>query len=139
MLRTTAAAKIKHEWLLFWAARRFGMLTKDPVLQSYTHEELQIEWFMHAIYEDPALAFSNEAGAVSFRTGDPVFDKWEELASEDKLTQEDLDEGVDPDILAKMKEWSKQRTRDALARVIPVTDSEPEPESTIEFKDEYDV
>lgn len=107
-LREIAAARLKAEPLQFWWMQKYNRPYKDPLLQTYTIEELQIEYLMYAIDEDPAYAVPKGAN-VQFRTGDKLIDKWEEqLAAGVDPTKIDWDEGVDADFVARMKSYSKR-------------------------------
>jgi hypothetical protein len=83
---------------------------KDPLLQQYTIEELQIEWLMYAIEEDPQEAYPNgDMSNIQFRTGDPVIDDWEKrLAGGEDPSKIDWDVGVDQDFLTRFKAYSRR-------------------------------
>lgn len=96
---------------------------KDPLLQQYTFEELQIEWLMHRIEEDPVMAFPERGErGIQFVTGDPVFDAWEAAAA--KGERPDFESYIAEDDLETVKRWSKAVTAQALPGYFP--DSEKE-------------
>lgn len=77
------------------------------MLQEYTVEELQIEYFMDAIEQDPTQAYPRGSD-VQFRTGDELFDRWEELRAQGKADEIDYDEGIDKDTLERLKNYSRR-------------------------------
>lgn len=110
-----AAAKLQSEKLQWWWVKTYNRPLKDPLLQSYTIEELQIEHLMYAIEEDPQQAYPHgDMANVQFRTGDPVIDKWEKQLAEGSDAAINWDEGVDPAFLSRFKAYSK-RVAEALA------------------------
>lgn len=111
LLRTTAAARLKLQQLQFWWCKKYRKPWRDPLLQTYTLEELQIEHLMYAIEEDPQEAYpQKDLSNFQFRTGDPVIDKWEaDLAAGKDVQSIDWDAGVNPEFLAKLKEYSKRK------------------------------
>ncbi len=94
---------------------------KDPLLLSYTAEELQIEYFMEWIESDPMQAFANNAEGVQFRTGDDVIDKWEEQIAAGETP--DFDDGVDPEFLERFKRYSEQTAQQAYPELIKVPET----------------
>lgn len=108
-MRAIAAAKLTAEGLKFWWCKKYNRPLKDPLLQTYTLEELQIEYFMYAIEEDPQEAFSHkDMEHVQFRTGDPVIDDWEKKLAEGRDSEINWDAGVDPDFLKRFKAFSRR-------------------------------
>lgn len=64
---------------------------------------------MYLIEEDPQQAYpKGDMGNIQFRTGDPVIDKWEKQLAENKDSEINWDEGVDPVFLEKFKEYSRR-------------------------------
>jgi len=105
-----AAAKLQADQLQWWWCNHYRRPLKDPLLQEYTLEELQIEHFMYLIDEDPQQAYPRgDMGNIQFRTGDPIIDEWEKQLAEGKdPSQIDWDVGVDQDFLKRFKEYSKR-------------------------------
>jgi hypothetical protein len=135
-LRAVAAAKLKAERLQWWWCKRYNRPMKDPLLQEYTIEELQIEYYMHLIEIDPQEAYPRrDMGAVQFRTGDKLIDKWEaKLAKGQEI---DWDEGVDPTFLERFKTFSKKRAKQ-LAPALVKDEIKAEVQTSSEFADDKD-
>lgn len=107
VLRRVADAKLKAEPLQWWWCKHYNRPLLDPLLQTYTIEELQIENLMYQIEEDPQRAYPKEKGNIQFRTGDALIDKWETQLAEGK-TDINFDEGVDKTFLDRFKEYSRE-------------------------------
>jgi len=102
-------------------------------LQQYTIEELQIEYLMYVIEEDPQQAYPRgDMGQVQFRTGDELIDKWEEKLAQGKDADIDWDEGVDPTFLKRFKEYSKR----VAERMIPSLAEERVKQEAVELPTE---
>lgn len=95
---------------MWWWCKHYHRPTKDPLLQSYTEEELQIEYLMFQIEEDPQQAYPRgDMGNIQFRTGDDVIDNWEKQLADGKDPSEiNWDVGVDQEFLTRFKEYSKR-------------------------------
>lgn len=136
-LRSVAAAKLRTDWLQVWWCKKFNRPMKDPLLQSYTLEEIQVEYFMEWIESDPMQAFANNAEGVQFRTGDGVVDKWEEQIAAGE--NPDFDDGVDPEFLEKFISYSK-KTAQLANPWLPQTESgEAPPEEPVADEDLDDL
>jgi hypothetical protein len=150
-LRAVAAAKLQLEPLQWWWSKKYNRPLKDPILDSYTIEELQIEHLMELIEEDPQQAYPRgDMGSIQFRTGDPIIDDWEKQLAEGKDPSKiNWDTGVDPEFLERFKKYSKrvaERMDPALAeaRLRETADVQlPPPErdefldSLVGFSDDY--
>jgi hypothetical protein len=80
---------------------------KDPLLLSYTQEELQVEYFMDWSEDDPMQEHASTDG-VQFRTGDEVVDEWEEALARGETP--DFEASVDSEFLERFKRHSKKQT-----------------------------
>lgn len=116
------------------------------MLGEYTIEELQVEYFMHLIEEDPQAAYPRTAsGDIQFRTGDPVIDKWEEQLAKNEDAKIDWDAGVDPVFLEKFKRHSKKVAQRFLPQDVSkretISPQQPPPEIDLSdlggFDDDY--
>lgn len=77
LLRRLAAEECRT--VKFWWCKKYGRPLKDPLLESYTLEELWLEYFTWLIDEDPNEEFAGlENTVVQFKTGDPEVDRIEE-------------------------------------------------------------
>lgn len=109
LLRSIAAAKLKTESLQWWWCKFYHRPLRDPLLQEYTIEELQIEELMHRIEADPQEAYpQTDMANVQFRTGDPLLDDWEKKIADGRESEIDWDAGVDQTFLERFKSYSKQ-------------------------------
>lgn len=75
------------------------------------------------IEQDPSLALPHggEHG-VQFKTGDPVFDLWEEASSKGETP--DFDSYISPNDLETVKRWSRAVTAQALPGVFLESDKD---------------
>lgn len=83
-LRATAGSRLRVEWLQRWWCKKYNRPRKDPLLNEYTLEELMIEYLEDLIELEPQQEFSHEvqtSGRYIQRTGDAIFDKWQEKAA----------------------------------------------------------
>lgn len=114
-----------------WWCKKFNRPRKDPLLLSYTYEELMVEYFEDLIEADPNEAFSPaalEEGRVVRTSGDPVADRW----------QREIAEGKAPEIVVDVPEADRERLKRWLAKGKPVEEpSLPEEISVEEFADDY--
>lgn len=109
LLRSVAAAKLQAEKLQWWWCKQYRRPLKDPLLQEYTLEELQVEYFMWAIEKDPQEAYpQKDMSNVQFRTGDALIDDWEKKLAEGKDDEINWDADVDSDFLKRFKAYSKR-------------------------------
>lgn len=113
-LREHAAARLKVEWLEFWWCKHYGRPLKDPLLSSYTYEELLSEFLMYAIDENPVEALPRgDQNNVQFRTGDPVVDEWERRVAANLPV--DLMEGFLPEDREKVARFLNRRKKSTAA------------------------
>jgi hypothetical protein len=80
---------------------------KDPLLQSYTAEELATEYLMYAIKADPNQAFPalRDGQAVKIITGDDWFDKLDEKAAKgESFTMADFTDSKEAQDIAKRQQ-----------------------------------
>lgn len=109
LLRAIAAQKLTSEKLQWWWCKKYGRPIKDPLLQEYTIEELQIEYLMYVIEEDPQQAYPRcDMANVRFRTDDDVINDWEKKLADGKDDTIDWDAGVDPTFLKRFKAYSRR-------------------------------
>lgn len=109
LLRRVAADKLASEQMQWWWCKRYNRPLKDPLLQEYTIEELEIEYLMHVIERDPQEAFPKaDMSNVQFRTNDDLINDWEKKLAENRDSEIDWDAGVDPEFLKRFKAFSKR-------------------------------
>ena len=74
---------MKYDWVLVWWCKKYNRPRKDPLLLTYSPEELYIEWLEEQIEENPEEAFPRPiAGQHVVRiTRDPVFNRIEAEAA----------------------------------------------------------
>jgi hypothetical protein len=107
---------------------------KDPLLLSYTVEELQIEYFMEWIETDPMQAYAHGGEGVQFRTGDAVVDEWEAQIAQGETP--DFEKHVDPEFLERFKRFSKATAQAAHPWL--ATKESSEEEATVEEEEDLD-
>lgn len=120
---------MQREQLQWWWCRQYNRPLKDPLLQEYTLEELQIEYFMFRIDEDPMWAFPRNSMENAFvLTGDPLLDSWEKQLAEGKNPKDiDFDADVDPGFLERLKRYSKRvASRFTGAPTVPAQAAKPQ-------------
>jgi hypothetical protein len=109
---------------------------KDPLLLSYTQEELQVEYFMDWIEDDPQQEFPDEEG-VQFRgTGDKVVDDWEASLAKGEIP--DFEAHVDPEFLERFKRHSKQQTL-SLNPALAAAEAKAAEEAAVAVDDDDDL
>lgn len=152
LLRSVAAAKLQADKLQWWWCKHYHRPLKDPLLQEYTIEELQIEHLMYLIEEDPQQAYPRgDMANIQFRTGDPVIDEWEKRLAEGADPSEiNWDTGVDPEFLKRFKEYSKRvaermspqlveaRLKEEGVSQLPPVEHDEFLESLVGFSDDYE-
>lgn len=136
---------------MWWWCKHYHRPIKDPLLQEYTEEELQIEHLMFLIEEDPQQAYpKGDMSNIQFRTGDEVIDGWEkQLADGKDVSEINWDVGVDPEFLTRFKAYSKRvaerldpalheaRVKEEAATQLPPTERDEFLETLVGFSDDY--
>lgn len=134
LLRATAAARLRKEWLQRWWCKKYNRPRKDPLLAEYTLEELMLEYLEDLIEMDPHEEFAQDvqhSGAYVQRTGDELLDQWQEKAARGEVI--DFDSAFGDEESRKLFEQAKERSR---KRGVPV-EPEKKAEEPEEFHDDY--